>query len=43
MPTWPHDLFAFAFLPEMDERLRDLADIAEDEDWSYQHTPTEQS
>ena len=41
MAEWPDDLYDFAFLPEMDGRLKDLADIAEEEDWSYQHTPTD--
>lgn len=35
---WPEDLFDFAFIPVVDDQLRDLAGLAEGEDWTYQHT-----
>lgn len=35
---WPGDFFDFAFIPAIDEQLRDLAGFAEVEDWTYQHT-----
>lgn len=38
---WPKDLFEFAWFPERDDRLRELAEHAEPEDWSYQHTESE--
>ena len=33
MPTWPDDLLQFAFIPETNDRLAELAAEAEDEDW----------
>ena len=36
---WPEELFEFAFIPEVDEQLAKLADLAEEEEWSYKHTP----
>ena len=38
---WPDDLFAFAFISAMDDRLDELRQLAEEEDWTYQHTPSE--
>jgi len=38
---WRGDLYAFAFAPAADEKLAGLAGLAEDADWSYQHTPSE--
>lgn len=38
MTEWPEDLFEFAFVPDRDGRLKELADLAEGEDWGYQHT-----
>ena len=38
---WPEDLFEFAFLPEFNDRLKDLAKAAESEDWSYHHMETD--
>lgn len=38
---WPGDLFDFAFIPAIDEQLRVLGGLAEDEDWSYQHTDSD--
>jgi len=35
---WPGDLFDFAFIPAIDDQLHDLVGLAEDEDWTYQHT-----
>lgn len=39
--VWPNDLFEFAFIPAIDERLKDLAELAEEEDWTYQHIQNE--
>src|SRR6266852_8214646 len=42
MPTGPEDLFQFAFVPEPNDRLAELAQqVAEDEDWDYHNTPTQ--
>lgn len=43
VPTspWPEDLFDFAWFAERDDRLRDLSELAEQEDWTYQHTESE--
>jgi hypothetical protein len=38
---WPPRLFDLAYFPAMDDKLDDLADLAEPESWDYQHTPTE--
>lgn len=38
---WPEDLWDFAFFPERDGRLQELANLAEPEDWSYKYTATE--
>lgn len=38
--TWPGELFDLVFIPHMDERLDELADLAESEEWDYQRTPT---
>jgi len=38
MPTWPDDLFQFAFIPEPNDRLAELAEAAEDEDWEYHNS-----
>lgn len=38
---WPEDFFTFAYIPATDEQLERLAALAEEEDWSYQHTPSE--
>ena len=38
---WADDLFDFAFVPGMDDRLKELAEQAEDEDWNYHHTSSE--
>lgn len=35
MPTWPDDLFQFAFIPDINDRLAELAAEAEAEDWEY--------
>lgn len=35
---WPEDFFAFAFVPDMDASLQNLAKDAEAEDWAYQNT-----
>jgi hypothetical protein len=41
MSPWPTDLFDFAFIPSMDEKLEGLSRLAEPEDWSYQRTQSE--
>jgi hypothetical protein len=38
---WPKEFFDFAYIPEIDKKLETLAQMAEDEDWSYQHTTSE--
>ena len=38
MQSWPEELFDFAWIPGIDDRLRELADQAEKEDWQYQNT-----
>ena len=36
--TWPEDLFDLVFIPHMDQRLDELAVLAEPEDWSYKNS-----
>lgn len=38
MSTWPEDFFDFAYVPECDTNLAELAAEAEDEDWEYHNT-----
>lgn len=38
---FPRTLSEFALIPHLDERLRELAELAEPEDWDYKHTHTE--
>ena len=38
---WPEDLFDFAFIPGPDERLGELAELAESEDWDYHFTESD--
>src|SRR5687767_9506236 len=38
---WPEDLFELVFMPHINERLDDLAGLAEGEEWDYRQTPTE--
>jgi hypothetical protein len=38
MNGWPDDFYDFTFFPEPDDRLKELADEAECEDWAYHHT-----
>lgn len=37
----PDQLHEFALIPRLDEKIDELATIAETEDWEYQHTPPE--
>ena len=37
---WPSGLFQFAWFPEREDRLQELADTAEPENWGYNYTPT---
>ena len=39
--SWPADFYEFAYFPQRDERIRDLAQAAESENWTYQHTESE--
>ena len=41
MQQWPQALFDFAWLPNLDEQLRELAELAEPEDWTYHNSPNE--
>ena len=36
---WPDDLWTFGFFQDRDERLCELVELAEPEDWSYKYTP----
>lgn len=40
MPVWPADIFDFAFIHNLEQRLDDLEVLAESEMWDYQNTPT---
>ncbi|MDF5735749.1 MULTISPECIES: DUF3825 domain-containing protein [unclassified Nostoc] len=41
---WPEDFFEFAFIPDMDASLQELAkEEAESEDWNYQNTVIDRS
>jgi len=40
---WPDDLFKFAYVPDFDGKLVGLAELVEDEDWDYHHTPSTHS
>jgi len=35
--AWPDILFDLAFIPRMDEKLQELAALAEPEEWAYHH------
>ena len=39
--TFPDDLFDLVFIPHIDQRLAELAGMAEPEDWSYRNTPND--
>ena len=41
MPVWPDDLFEFAFINNIEQRLDELATICEKESWDYQNATTE--
>ena len=43
MTVWPTDLFDFAFIHNFDQRLDDLASLAEPEPWDYQSGPQPRS
>lgn len=38
---WPDELFDFAYIPEVDERLAALSALSDTEEWSYKHTPSD--
>lgn len=35
--NWPEELLEFAFIPNRDEAVSELAELAENEDWGYHH------
>ena len=37
---FPESLSEFALIPRFDEKIRELASMAENEDWEYHHAPT---
>jgi hypothetical protein len=39
--AWPQDIFVFAFIPEVNNQLGELANLAESEDWTYHYTDSE--
>jgi hypothetical protein len=39
--VWPDNLFDLIFFPHMDDRLDELAGLAEPEEWDYHHAETE--
>ena len=41
MDTWPADLFDFAWFPSRDEKIKELAEQVELEDWDYHNHKTE--
>ena len=38
---FPENLHEFALIPRFEEKVNELADMAEDEDWDYHNTPTD--
>ena len=40
---WPANLYQFAWFHDREDRLQDLAQMAEPEEWSYQNSPNEHS
>ena len=38
---WPLDFFDFAYIPDLQGRLEDLAALTEEEDWSYHNTKSD--
>jgi len=38
MNNWPEKLFDLIYIPRMDEKLNELAELAENENWEYQNT-----
>lgn len=39
--SWPDNLYDLVFIPHMDDRLDELAELAEPEEWTYRHTKTD--
>jgi len=40
MNTWPDDLIGFAYIPEINQQIAALKEMAEPEDWEYHNTPS---
>jgi len=38
---WPDALFDLMFIPHIDDRLEELVDLAEKEEWAYHKTPSD--
>lgn len=41
MENWPERIFDLMFIPEINEKMDELKDLAEDENWDYQQTDSE--
>ena len=41
MENWPDRIFDLMFIPEMNEKMDELRELAEDENWNYQRTESE--
>lgn len=41
MKKWPQSIFEFAYIPDVDLKLQDLAKLAESEDWTYKKSESE--
>ena len=39
--TWPQDLFDFCYISALDERLQELSQLVEVEDWEYHSAETD--
>lgn len=43
MSVWPSDLFDFAFIKDVDQKLEELAGLAEPESWDYQSAASDRA
>ena len=41
MENWPDRIFDLMFIPEINEKMDELQELAEDENWNYQRTESE--